>query len=376
MSRAKSSARSRFTGAALLLALLIFLVPAVRSGDSRLYLLAVLIPCVMLLCGTVVARIFSLDRLLLMLSLFLCMTGIAALALSDPESALFRASCCGAGIILLIIGAVLIRSLSGSVLTALVSGFLGLLLLISKLLSPSLDLPVTFPALAFLLLAFAALLSREGPISAAVLGITVTALLLLRNDAADAVLWGVTILLLLFAADGRLFIVLPVMVSLLLLYYGAFFLLPQASLSWSTATPEILVSAGLFGTDTLPENYAAASACLFPLLSGHYGLFFAGLSVLMFLPFTLRGTTVASCARTRFHAVLAMGISLLLALYTLSSLLFEFGFLPFAGSGVPLLTRSLPALGSQLFLIGMLCGISGRNDADLAEDAHLAMLAK
>ena len=32
-------------------------------------------------------------------------------------------------------------------------------------------------------------------------------------------------------------------------------------------------------------------------------------------------------------------------------------------------------LNAQLFLTGLLCGLSGRNDADLAEDAHLAMLA-
>ena len=33
-------------------------------------------------------------------------------------------------------------------------------------------------------------------------------------------------------------------------------------------------------------------------------------------------------------------------------------------------------IGAILFLAGLLCGISGRNDSDLAEDAHLAMLAK
>ena len=91
---------------------------------------------------------------------------------------------------------------------------------------------------------------------------------------------------------------------------------------------------------------------------------------------TLRGAYVAVSARTRFHAVLAMGISLMLALRTLASMLSAFGFLPVTAPAPPLLTLSLPSLCAQLFLIGMLCGISGRNDADLAEDAHLAMLAK
>ena len=115
---------------------------------------------------------------------------------------------------------------------------------------------------------------------------------------------------------------------------------------------------------------------LFPRLLAHYGLVFSGLTVLLYLPFILRGTTVASCARTRFHAILAMGICLLLGLYTLSSVLSFFGFLPFDKLEIPLLTTSLPSLCAHLFLAGILCGISGRNDSDLAEDAHLAMLAK
>ena len=94
------------------------------------------------------------------------------------------------------------------------------------------------------------------------------------------------------------------------------------------------------------------------------------------LPLTLRGASVAVSARTRFHAVLAMGISLMLALRTLASMLSVFGLLPAAMPALPLLTASLPSLCAQMFLIGLLCGISGRNDADLAEDAHLAMLAK
>ena len=52
MSKQKSSARFRFTGAVLLLAALLFLVPALRNGDRHLYLLAVLVPCTMFLCGT------------------------------------------------------------------------------------------------------------------------------------------------------------------------------------------------------------------------------------------------------------------------------------------------------------------------------------
>ncbi len=66
------------------------------------------------------------------------------------------------------------------------------------------------------------------------------------------------------------------------------------------------------------------------------------------LPLTLRGAYVAVSARTRFHAVLAMGISLMLALRTLASMLSAFGFLPVTAPAPPLLTLSLPSLCAQM----------------------------
>ena len=99
MSKQKSSARFRFTGAVILLAALLFLVPALQYGNQTLYLLAILVPCTMFLCGTILARMFSIDRMLLTLSLWLCAVGIASVALTDPEAALTQSLRCGAGLI-------------------------------------------------------------------------------------------------------------------------------------------------------------------------------------------------------------------------------------------------------------------------------------
>ena len=48
----KSSGRFRFFAASLLLAALVFVVPALREGNATLYLLAAAVPCAMLLFGT------------------------------------------------------------------------------------------------------------------------------------------------------------------------------------------------------------------------------------------------------------------------------------------------------------------------------------
>lgn len=375
MSRQKSSGRFRFVAASILLAALVFLVPALQNGSTTLYMLAVLIPCAVFLSETVLARMFSLDRMVMALVLYLCTLGIASLALSDPDAAVTQSLRCGAGLAALLIGGILIRSLSQSLLTASCAAFLGLLLLAGKLLSPSLSLPLSEAAQALLLIAFAALFARQGPVSALLIGIAGLALLLVRGEPAEAALWGITVLLLVFAADGRLVVVLPALAAELLLFFGVFRVFPGAS--QSNESLSILASSGAIGSDLLPEGIEALdSVSLFPRLTGHFGLIFSGLTALLFLPLALRGTSVAACARTRFHAVLAMGAALLLSLRSIAALLSVFGFLPLSGLRLPFLTSSLPDLCAELLLAGLLCGISGRSDADLAEDAHLAMLAK
>ena len=377
----KSSGRFRFSAAAVLLSALVFLVPAVlRKQDEpvvhTLYLLAVLVPCVMLLCETVLARMFALDRMIMALTLWLCAAGIAALAMSDADAALAQVLRCGAAVVALLIGGIMMRSLSPSLLTSACTAFLGLLILAGRLFSPSLDLGLNKAALALLLVAFASLLARQGPVSALSLGAAGLALLLLCRDYADAVLWGITVLLLIFAADGRLVIVFPAFAVTVLAFFGAYILAPPGAFQVSSPL-SVLVSAGWVGTESLPEAFTVLDhESLFFPLAGHFGLVFAGLTVLLFLPFALRGGSVATFARTRFHAVLAMGAVLLLSLYALTALLSVFGFMPLSGLRLPFLTGVLPDLCAEGFLAGILCGVSGRNDADLAEDAHLAMLAK
>ena len=373
----KSAGRFRFFAASLLLAALVFVVPALREGNATLYLLAAAVPCAMLLFGTAFARMFSLDRMTISLVLWLSAAGVAALAWADPESALAQALRCGAGMAVLLVGGVLIRSLSPSLLTSSCTAFLGLLLLAAKLISPALTLPLAEVALPFLLIAFAALFSRQGPVPALAVGFAGLAFLLIRGYLAEAAIWAITVLLLAFAADGRLVVLLPALAITGAILYVIFTLFPLSSFRQNSEMLNTLVSAGAVGVDPLPEAFAALkTGSLFPLLTGSFGLIFAGLTALLFLPLTLRGTAVAACARLRFHGILSMGASLLLSLRALASLLAVFGFLPFDGLHLPFLTDSLPALCGELFLAGLLCGIAGRNDADLAEDAHLAMLAR
>ena len=379
MSKSGTSPRFRFVGTALVALLAVFAVPALRTGDSRLWLLTVLVPSVMLFGSVLLPRLFSLDRFLVSLTLYLCALGILAPALSDPDQALSQALFCAAGIAALLAGAMVIHSLTPSLLTSLIFGFLGIMLLTGKQVSPSLPIPVAEAALVFLLISFTSLLSRSGPFTALVSGAAGLALLLAQREIVCAVLWSLTMLLLLWASDGRLVPLLSGLLAVLLLFFGAFILFPDIAriVSAGEAPPlQGLAAAGLIGADTLPDPQLESSISLFGRFTGHYGLISAGLTVLLYLPFLLRGTSVAASARTRFHAVLSMGCTLLLALRVLAAMLSAFAVLPLPAGCLPFLTASLPDLCAELFLAGLLCGVSGRNDADLAEDAHLAMLAK
>ena len=166
MSRQKSSPRFRFVGAASLLVLLALLVPALRDGDQRLYLLAAGVTGAMLLCMIIPARLFSLDRLILSLALYLGAVGIMALAPADPDAALIQLLRCAVGAVALIIGAMMIRIITSSMLTAGIFSFLGILLLAGGMLVHDLSLPLTEFAPVLLVIAVATLLSCSGGLAA------------------------------------------------------------------------------------------------------------------------------------------------------------------------------------------------------------------
>ena len=379
MNRQKSSPRFRFVGAAALLVLLALLVPALRDGDQRLYFLAAGVTASMLLCMIIPARLFSLDRMILSLALYLGAVGIFSLAPADPDAALMQWLRCSVGAVALIIGAMLIRALTVSMLTAGITSFLGLLLLAGGLLTRDAALPFTEAAVVLLMIAFASLLSAHGGIAALIPGLAGTALLLLQGQTVEAIVLALAILLLLWSSDGRIVVALAALAVFAALFFAARQLgyLPAFSpVEAHTASLSSLVTAGLFGTEgTVADASLPASSLLYGL-TGRYGLVFTGLTLLLYLPLVLRGASVAGSARSRFHAVLAMGCTLLLAFRIPAGLLSAFGVLPLPISPLPLLTDSLPDLCAQMLALGLLCGISSVNEADLAEDAHLAMLAK
>ena len=374
----RSSNRFRLAVVLLVFFACAFLLPASRTGDIRLYLLAAAVPAGMLILLFFPGGAMFLDRPSLAVGLILCGFSILAPASVLPDEALSQGMRCVAALFFLVAGAVLVRSFRPSFPAAVLVALCGLGMLSAPQLLPSLGLSLAEGGIALLLFAVAAFLSLRLCLPALLASLGGLLLLLLHQDPGSAAVWCVTFLLVFWAASGSALwsgITLGCTAGL----FGGFLLLQQdlLPLSASSSNASLLPrfsAMPLIPPETPPQD-AAASDSLFLLLGDSYGLVFLLCSLLLILLLLLRGTSLALHSRKAFHAAVALGVVLLFGLRTLLFLVYALNLFPLPVVEFPFLTSSLPSLCAAFFLLGLLSGISGRNEADLEEDTRLAMLA-
>ena len=374
------SARRICFWAVILFFLAGFLLPAVREGDERLWMLAFAVPAVILLCGTLFVRLLSMDRLPTVLSVSLCALGILLLA-GQPDLAATRALRSAGALFFLFLGMTVIHIYRPSAAAAVVPAFIGLALPILPLAGVDGGFRVELPACVFLMIAFSALLSMRRQLYALLLGLAGSALLLAQPAPAAAVVWSIVFLLLFWAYGGHPAYLLAGVSAVLLLGLGASALNPGLfSVSAEAPVSPLQAAAPLsfFGPEmpeAVPSLVDPDAVSLLPAVVARYGLVFAACMVLLYPVLLIRGGSLAILARSRFHGLSAMGAVLLLGLGAISALLGDFGLSPVEALPLPLLSSDFSSLSSSLFLAGLLCGVSARNKADLEEDARLSMLA-
>lgn len=373
------SARRVCFWAVILFFLAGFLLPAVREGDERLWALAVAVPAVILLCGTLFARLLSMDRLLTVLSVSLCALGILLLA-GQPDLAVTRALRSAGALFFLFLGVTVIHIDRPSVTAVLVPAVIALAMLVVPLAGTFLSFPLSVPAVSLLMIAFVTLLSMRSQLPAMLLGLAGTVLLLAQPAPAAAAVWSLTFLLLFWAYGGHPAYLLAGVSAVLLLGLGASALnLGLFSVNPEVPVPPLQATAPLsfFGPEmpeAVPSLVDPDAMSLLPAVVARYGLVFAACVVLIYPVLLIRGGSLAIAARGRFHGLTAMGAILLLGLGAVSALLGDFGLSPVEALPLPLLSSDFSSLSSSLFLAGLLCGVSARNKADLEEDARLSML--
>ena len=369
------SSRSRVLAMMLVFFAAAFLLPASRAGDSRLYLLAAAVPGGMLLLLVLPAGIMPLDRPSLSAALSLCGLGILAPAAILPDEALSQGMRCIISLFFLMAGTVLVRAFRPSLPAAAVVAACALGLLSVPLSIPDTGFSAAEGGTALLLFAVAAFLSLRLRLPALILSLA-GLLLLLQNGRTYAAVWCAACVLLFWAVSRSALWSGIALFSAVSLFGGWILFAPGVSDGPDGSFLPLLAALPLFPPESPEISAEGFSGSFFFLLGKQYGVILLICAVLLLVFLLLRGASVSLNARKSFHASLAFGAVLLFGLRMLVFLVSAADLLPFSPGEFPFLTASLPDLCAHFFLLGILSGVSARNETDLSEDTRLSMLAR
>ena len=350
-----------------------FLLPAAQTGDSRLYFLAAALPCGILFLLMLPSGFFSLDRPSVAAALTLCALGILAPAASRPDEALSQGMLTVAALFFLIGGAVLVRSCRVSAPAAVVTAVCALVMLAYPMLFSFGSLSLAEGGMAMLVFSIAIFMAGRRRLPALAVSLIALLLMLLQGDLCDASVWIVTSVLIFWASSGSgLWSLISLLAS------GGLF---AGMLLFSTvcvpSVPEEFLPR-LAAIPLIPPEAAVeivSPDSLFLLLGEQYGLIFLLCAILLLCVLLLCGASLALHTRKAFHAVIALGAVLMFGLQALVYMLSLTGIVPLQAGTFPLLSADIPQLCGEFFLVGLLSGVSARNEADLDEDLRLSMLA-
>ena len=370
-----TSLRGRVTVFLPLFFALVLILPGLKDGSYARWMLALSFPCVLLFLLLLPSRLFFLDRPSFSAVAALCGFGMIAGVYLAEDAAVSLALKYALSLLALLAGAVSARSIRASLPFAVFPAVLGLLLLSCPFWA-GVSFSFTECGIALLLFSVSAFLSRRNCLPA--LGLTLAALLLLLlgKEISSALLLGIAAVLLFWAGSGSGLWSLLSLVTVCALFAGGMLLFPLPESAPSGADLPGLASLPLLAPETPQPSASVGSDPLWLLLGRQYGSVFLLLSLLLMLVLLIRGASLALNARSAFHGILGLGVVLFFGLRTLLFLLGLSGLVPFSFREPPLILSSLPALAAHGFLAGLLSGISARNEADLAEDARLSMLAR
>ena len=108
------------------------------------------------------------------------------------------------------------------------------------------------------------------------------------------------------------------------------------------------------------------------MICEQFGVIFGLCGLLMYVAIIWRGATVATAARNRFHALLAMGCTALIGLQAFVIIGGVLKLIPLTGVTMPFVSYGGTSLVSSLCLTGLLQGVASLNEDALQEDTRLA----
>lgn len=137
-----------------------------------------------------------------------------------------------------------------------------------------------------------------------------------------------------------------------------------------------IASGGLFGLGlglgaprVIPVYF---TDCIFAVICEQFGIIFGILVLVMYVILILRGMSIALEARHSFHALLAMGATVMLGVQTFIIIGGVLKLIPLTGVTMPFVSYGGTSLVSCMGLIGLLQGVSSVNQDDLAYDYEIS----
>lgn len=137
-----------------------------------------------------------------------------------------------------------------------------------------------------------------------------------------------------------------------------------------------IASGGLFGVGlglgaprVIPVFY---TDCIFAVICEQFGILFGILVLLMYVILILRGASIAAAARHSFHALVAMGATVMLGVQTFVIIAGVLKLIPLTGVTMPFVSYGGTSLVSCMGLIGLLQGVASVNQDDWEVDYEVS----
>jgi cell division protein FtsW (lipid II flippase) len=219
-------------------------------------------------------------------------------------------------------------------------------------------------------------------------------ILMFQKDLGTALIYYTTALLLLYAHTGNLLFTavgIGGAAGAAVLGYNMFSHVEKRVKAWQNPWSDYansgyqlaqvlmaIASGGLFGVGlglgsprSIPVYH---TDFIFAVICEQFGLIFGCCVLLIYVALIWRGAMIAMTARSAFHGLLAMGVTLMLGLQTFVIIGGVFKLIPLTGVTMPFVSYGGTSLISCLCLSGLLQGVASINEDDLREDTRIATL--
>ncbi len=382
-----------------------FLLLALKNPVTENFVLAAAVPMIFIAAVVIIPRMFRADRLLLNLVMFLSALGVLVLCRMDVAKGLTQAINLGVGVLaMLFFIALMGRVKSWRVLAPLAGiGALGLMV-VPLVLGPTINgarawifvggmsiQPSEVGKVALLVVIAYLLSERKVFLSIVFAGLSL--LILMRQaDLGTALVYYTTVLIMLFASTGSFLLVgggvagaaaggyvgyrmyahvrdrVRIWIDPWVHYEDKGYQIVQALVA--------MVNGGMWGVGLGVGNAydvpAYTTDFIFSVVLNEFGWLFGILVILLYVVILIRGISIASRARTKFHMLLALGASAMVVVQTVIIIGGNITMFPLTGVTLPFVSYGGSSLLSSLSIMGLLQGVASANDSGLEEDQALA----